>query len=1045
MAQPRQTARASTRNRVVRRCRQGALLLVLLAIGVLLYASQVGLPGFLKSRLQSHLEDRGVELEFERVRWRWERGVVAENVRVRFESADLGDARFVFDQGVFGLRRDGWLDWRPDIDSLDLENGRLEWRDDPADEAATLSLTNIHTALRMAGDEWELIDFTSEALGVRFRAQGRLANPRGLFVKRGRDPETPRSAARLTNLLHRIDAYLDEFELSEQPAISLFFTGDAADRESLSAKLNLVLPRGRSRWGSVENLRLRADLRGTSATSTNTAQFGTMSLAGDAADTPWGTVRDWRLNTRSVPVFVLPQRGSNHVNGVFGELETPWGKLVSGSVDVRLRHSTNAPDPGLWSDLTLRANGLSGARVTADTFALEAGSRLDTNRWLPLGGSFSAELTGVRHDTNHAGRVKLAARLDDVNWSALNSAPEEWGFWRPLGAYQFGLALEVEDLTARGLALNRAAVAGEWDGARLNLTNVAATLYGGDLDAALTVDVPTGDIGFRARTDFDLHGLDPLFSPRMSRWAGRYQWSNPPHATASGKLRWPDWRVLTPDWKTEVVPTVGFSGRFESGPASYRDIHGDAASSDFYFTNFIWNLPNLTVVRPEGTTVAVYDGDETTRDYRWKMTSTIDPLAVRPAFADQPGVLKAFDYLETREPFEVEATIHGRWRAPERTGFEATVRAPRPVIRGEAADLITGHVTYTNRLLVAHDIYAEQSNHVARAESLTVDFDRRLMWFTNVVGDISPYSVTRVIGPVTARTVEPYRFEGFPEATVNGVLQLKDGHEATDLRFTLSGTNFNWWRFNVDRIGGDLHWRDQTLFLTNVTADFYGGLAAGAGRFDFGKDDAPTRVRFDTTLANVDVQGLINDTFATTNRLEGDLSGSLTVTDALATDFETWQGFGEVRLTDGYIWQVPLFSIFTPLLDAVSPGLGHSRAKEAGGTFTLVNGTLISTDLEVRSPNLWLEYEGTLDLTGNIDARIQAKLLRDAGLIGQVVGAALSPFTKIFEYQIDGTLADPVARPLYIPRFIRILFEPFRSLRDIVRPENFTPLTPAGE
>src|SRR5215204_6144280 len=47
----------------------------------LIYLNQVGLPGFLKRPLLEKLRERGVELEFSRLRWRWYHGIVAENVR----------------------------------------------------------------------------------------------------------------------------------------------------------------------------------------------------------------------------------------------------------------------------------------------------------------------------------------------------------------------------------------------------------------------------------------------------------------------------------------------------------------------------------------------------------------------------------------------------------------------------------------------------------------------------------------------------------------------------------------------------------------------------------------------------------------------------------------------------------------------------------------------------------------------------------------------------------------------------------------------------
>ena len=60
-------------------------LVVLTLLGFLIYVNQIGLPGFVKKPLLQKLRERGVDLQFSRLRLRWE-GIVAENVR--FNSTD---------------------------------------------------------------------------------------------------------------------------------------------------------------------------------------------------------------------------------------------------------------------------------------------------------------------------------------------------------------------------------------------------------------------------------------------------------------------------------------------------------------------------------------------------------------------------------------------------------------------------------------------------------------------------------------------------------------------------------------------------------------------------------------------------------------------------------------------------------------------------------------------------------------------------------------------------------------------------------------------
>src|SRR5215467_7754015 len=55
-------------------------LLLLLILALCLYVNQVGLPDFFKRPLLEKLRERGLDLQFSRLRLRWYQGIVAEKV-----------------------------------------------------------------------------------------------------------------------------------------------------------------------------------------------------------------------------------------------------------------------------------------------------------------------------------------------------------------------------------------------------------------------------------------------------------------------------------------------------------------------------------------------------------------------------------------------------------------------------------------------------------------------------------------------------------------------------------------------------------------------------------------------------------------------------------------------------------------------------------------------------------------------------------------------------------------------------------------------------
>jgi hypothetical protein len=95
-----------------------------------------------------------------------------------------------------------------------------------------------------------------------------------------------------------------------------------------------------------------------------------------------------------------------------------------------------------------------------------------------------------------------------------------------------------------------------------------------------------------------------------------------------------------------------------------------------------------------------------------------------------------------------------------------------------------------------------------------------------------------------------------------------------------------------------------------------------------------------------------------------------------------------------------------------------------------------------------LQYRGTVDFRGQVNARVEAGLLRDMPLVGPVVSTVLWPVTKLFEYKVSGSLGEPKTEPVYlVPKFVFLPFQfpfhPLRSLRGLFPEDSTSSLTNA--
>jgi hypothetical protein len=120
------------------------------------------------------------------------------------------------------------------------------------------------------------------------------------------------------------------------------------------------------------------------------------------------------------------------------------------------------------------------------------------------------------------------------------------------------------------------------------------------------------------------------------------------------------------------------------------------------------------------------------------------------------------------------------------------------------------------------------------------------------------------------------------------------------------------------------------------------------------------------------------------------------------------------------------------VLDGIAPGMGSSRASEGSANFTITNGVVYSDNLEIRASVMRLQYWGHASLDGHVDARVQAELLRDTWVVGRLLSLALWPVTKVFQYQVTGTLHNPKIEPVFL--FERIMLLPFHALHALKEP-----------
>ena len=187
-------------------CRISVWLVVLAVLCAVVWLNQIGLPDFLKTRLVATLHERGIDLEFSRMRLRFERGIVAENVRLG-GGASRSDRYLTLAEVQLQLDFHAFLHRQVQVEGLVLRQGRLVW---PLSPTNRLQLDNIQTALRFqTNDTWSLDHFQADFAGANLTLSGDIGHApelRNWEIFRGSGPPSlPSWQAQLQKFSETLD------------------------------------------------------------------------------------------------------------------------------------------------------------------------------------------------------------------------------------------------------------------------------------------------------------------------------------------------------------------------------------------------------------------------------------------------------------------------------------------------------------------------------------------------------------------------------------------------------------------------------------------------------------------------------------------------------------------------------------------------------------------------------------------------------------------------------------------------------------------------
>ena len=1025
-----------------------------------------GLPEPVKVRLQAELRARGIDLHYHRMRLRWYRGIVAEDIEFGTVGPVAGP-HFQAKEAALRLSFAAMLRGRFELSGLGVQDGVLTWPARATNQVLTeVSLSNLSAEMAfLPNDQWDIRWAHARLFETRLSLNGRITNASSLLVR-----PTPAGAAPSVALDPFWFELIQHNKLSPRSSLSASFGGDARAPDSFLADVKVQTPelsgpwgRGRSlslaahlhprttqlrevsfeltgeriltRWGQADNLQGN----GVAHIASNGLVWTSVSLTAANPSSARGTARSLALSSslRSPSGIWPPQALGVEVQ--MRHLQTSWGQaeLLRGSVDLKTDSAAPQQMKVHYQGTFTDGRSVSpGSAFSASQAAwIGNGLVLSSNFW-PI--SFDAQVNATNLATawgratqaNVHALVRCPAR--EV-LSGPGAANRSWDW--TVEQFEGDLQADLQGVeSGHRFAATRLTLDGTWAQGRLELRQLHGELYGGHCDLHGSWNTLSRVARFHLDAGFDWHGLSDLLSTNARPWLAQCQWTRPPRFDLDGRVVLPALSDHHPDWVGAVLPTLIAWGSAEAGPTRFRDFGLASLRLPFAVTNYNLTVPEAVLSRPEGRLTASANFDYWTHQLQAQVTSGLDPRTLISSLTDT-NTAQVLQWVNLQTPPGMELAIRANARDWKRAGVQGFIHLTNSSFRGETIGELHTALSYTNEVLAFFQPHLIRPEGEATGGSVSVDFRRGVVCLTNLTGSIEPMALCRAIGPQVERQMKAYRFSQPPHARAEGVVGLRAGDRLDDIWFDVAGAGFQWRDFRFETAAGRVHWLGQFVFITNFLGRCHGGEISGTLLVD----DRPVQgetFSFQLQATNVDLGPFLKDVSTRTNHVEGRLSGRLIVTDANTWAAESWQGFGEVQLRDGLIWEAPLFSYLSPILNKISAGLGSSRAREADGSFRITNSVILSTNLVIHTSGARLRLTGTVDFDQNLNGRVEAGLFRDTPGVGWLLSAVLWPVTKAFEYKFTGTLDRPKFDPLYIPKFLFIPLKPIQTIRDITRPQD---------
>ena len=545
--------------------------------------------------------------------------------------------------------------------------------------------------------------------------------------------------------------------------------------------------------------------------------------------------------------------------------------------------------------------------------------------------------------------------------------------------------LRGTDFGCRNVHLDSAAVDVEMHEGAITIPQCLLTMASGEISLHGRYDLAMGEFDLQFTSTIDPTALTPALPRNVAEKLRELRVAEGPKITAR--------YVLSPE--TGSLPLL--SGTVDTGRLEIRNVPFQSVRFAFENQGPEVKVSDVVIVTEEGQLTGTGQYHIESSDFSYQFDSTLNPRNLLPLMT--PVMRQIVEPSWFDQPPHIVASVSGDFVDPDAFAYDAQVTARQCSYRGVRLKSATARLQLRHSRLDVQDLVLARSDGELRG-TLLADFNNHQVHF-DFETTANPTEMAPLLGPKAGQTMSSYRFGPRTSAKARGMVDL-DEQANSAWTAEVANDDFSYWRFTSDHATANLVFTNNTLQINDFDGDLYGGKLRGHGVLTF--SGSATSYHFEFSAERTDAQAVLSALENNPSKVTGILTGKTTL-DGKGSELASLTGNGQLEVTEGILWEAPLFGIFSQIL-------GNTKATSVRATFTIADEAVHTDDMEVAAGAFTAQARGQLGFDGKLDFVVQAQFLRawpGINIISAILG-------QILEYKVGGTVAKPSYRPIHLPK-----------------------------